>query len=119
LSFAFAAAVLWIALAVVAVAFVVGMWVLFGSFMRGRSPEPLSTETRQPEARLSSLRRVLHQHWPGLPATPFPQGQRPGSDPLADPIGIVPITMGSLGVGPGDLLQELMASWGRVHHDRV
>jgi hypothetical protein len=55
-------AVLWIALGVVAVAFVVGMWVLFGSFRRGRSPEPLSTETRQPEARLSSLRRVLHQH---------------------------------------------------------
>jgi hypothetical protein len=54
--------VLWAALAVVAVAFVVGMWVLFGSLKRWRSPEALSTETRQPEAQLSGRRPVLHQH---------------------------------------------------------
>jgi hypothetical protein len=54
--------VLWAALAVVAVAFVIGVWVIFGSLRRRRSPEPLSTETRQPEAQLSGRRRVLHQH---------------------------------------------------------
>jgi hypothetical protein len=54
--------VLWTALAVVAVAFVAGMWVILGSLRRRRSPEPLPTETRQAEAQLSGRRRVLHQH---------------------------------------------------------
>ncbi|MBI3647342.1 MAG: hypothetical protein HY240_01035 [Actinobacteria bacterium] len=42
----------WTALAVLSVAFVVGMWVLFRSFRRRRSPEPLSAEARQAEAQL-------------------------------------------------------------------
>ncbi len=54
--------VLWAALAVVAVVFVVGIWVVFGLLRRQRSPEPLSTETRQPEVQLSRRRRALHQH---------------------------------------------------------
>lgn len=47
----------WTALAALSVAFVVGMWVLFQSFRRRRSPAPVSAEARQAEAQLSGGRR--------------------------------------------------------------
>jgi hypothetical protein len=47
----------WTAFAVLSVAFVVGMWVLFQSFRRRQSPEPVSAEARQAEAQLSGGRR--------------------------------------------------------------
>jgi hypothetical protein len=67
----------WTALAVGSVVFVVGMWVFFKSFRRGRSPEPLSSET-------SSLRHSSLAHRSRLRCANFSPayGRMPGGSSL-------------------------------------